>query len=135
MKQLFRSLTFWLGLPGLLFLLWAWWDSSKFDSDALMYSWGFLARNGDSQFTITILEDYKSYWMLSGSLGFDRQPRAESRLFFPSARIDRMTEPHWTRIFIPHWQVVLAYAIPWSVLFLWSRRRIRLRAVMLEARE
>jgi len=32
MRPFYRSRLFWLGVPGLVFLLWVWWDSGKWDS-------------------------------------------------------------------------------------------------------
>ena len=34
MRPFYRSRLFWLGVPGLVFLLWVWWDSGKYESMA-----------------------------------------------------------------------------------------------------
>jgi hypothetical protein len=115
--MLARKWKFWLGLPGILFLFWAWWDSSRFDSDALMYPRGFLARNGDSQVTVTLLNYKGGEWIPPGSLGYDRNWRPDNRLFFPVFHINGDHVLGWTEIFVPHWLLILIYGTLWAGLF------------------
>jgi hypothetical protein len=131
--RLHRSRAFWFGVPGLLFLLWAWVDSVKMKS-----SW-WSGRHWSAH-----LAQYENYLQLQLSRtrtsvsskkwvwGAERTPRATANSW-PRCKY----RPRWTHIddpdsatdvlLLPHWFVVLLYLLPWSGVVAWrwwQRRRM-----------
>ena len=114
-----RSLTFWLGLLGLLFIVIAWVDSTRYRTSFAFHR--ALGLHGHSSLDI----GYR------GGSSHGRTNHFERDSFSRGDRL-RFTGLHWwrtggpsLRITIPHWIILLAYTEVWIVLLLWRRRRIR----------
>lgn len=144
--RLFRSLTFLLGLPGLIFLLWAWADSFDWQSQ-LSYSGkpglGTLTSDGS-----TIFFDWTRYEPLrpgAGNPEYERpqlptvsevdfardassrakRPLLWAKLTISTYRLGPMVTSH---VFIPYWMIVLAYLGLWSAAMVWRWMRARRRS-------
>ncbi|MEK7951564.1 hypothetical protein [Luteolibacter soli] len=122
-----RLLSFWLGLPLLLFLFWAWWDSTRFlsliecqrPSDKFEFS-SFMGR--------IQVGHYPTDPYGSTKWDFDHMPLSK-------LRFDRDMEAAFPRyltlransLAIAHWFLISLYAAAWlGSSFLWHRRKLRL---------
>lgn len=133
------TLSFWLGLPGMLFLLWAWADS-RHDPAEVEYSAGgpdlWNVTHGSSRLVVTI----RSWPPLVGA-AWGRQYRFTHSQSFPpadplkllqvpyysSAGDPSTSKPHnvlFRQVAVPYWLPVLIYLGLWSGLMLW---RVRIR--------
>lgn len=147
--RLSRSLLLWLGLPGFLFILWAWHDSLTHETGiARSYS-----QNNGAGVTVTssdfigqtqaaviiqwhlLSPSERGMLVTSGptSVRNFRPPPPESgwKTIFPGRR-DGMSDrrfPHLTtklrRILIPHWQILFWYTAAWVGGIAWRRHRAR----------
>lgn len=132
-----RSLTLYLGLLPLLFLLWAWHDSMTHQS--LMVT----RVNVDTPLVSSISRLHLIHadsgiskeWIRSADpphtvvrkvRWFTREEAKGSR-WFPAPRhlaspiSDDLTQHY---LFIPHWLITLLYLAFWSLAFIWRHRRI-----------
>jgi hypothetical protein len=147
----YRSRLFWLGLPGLVFLLWVWRDSGAYSSYCQAYRPG---RDAE-----LIVDVSKGLIMLQipAYLPENLSPRGWEASFFRSPLTadefhlaQRHRKPQfdlrvaflWEKsqwgdplepdlrcivMWIGWWLVVLAYTVPWlAMLTLWQRRKARL---------
>jgi hypothetical protein len=141
---LHRSLTLWLGLPGLLFLLWAWLDSMSFESGISIrkhsVSPNLESLSRDSYFSSnSALTFVVGHLHHRGSVRTDHNiivlPRTSSRgeVWWPTPGCHRDYDPatgytsRWLRI--PHWLLVLLYLLLWSLAFGWRHRRIKRHSI------
>ena len=141
----FRSLAFWLGLPGLLFLLWAWADSMSHRSglhvDKVLpgprfvivnfigyEAAGFGVQWGDAP-------EPQGLGSRLGGTTLTRTPiTGPAESFFPPAGYTRLpahgsgstsvVPVEWRFLFVPFWQLVALYLAVWWGLLAW-RRRVR----------
>ncbi len=136
----YRSHLFWLGLPGLVFLLWGWLGSCRQDSGA---RWSDAAAGfsvSDSARTLS----FRRFTDLSGSglpngaglRGFstwtwgDNRKHAELPWFPKALEFSREEVPldyrAWTVSFA-YWSLELLYLLFWTAtLLVWQRRKSRL---------
>ena len=145
--RLSRSLLLWLGLPGFLFILWAWHDSLTYETGiARSYSQssgtGVTITSSDfiGQTQAAVIIQWhllspseRGMLVTSGptSVRNFRPPPPESgwKTIFPGRR-DGMSDrrfPHLTtklkRILIPHWQILFWYTAAWVGGIAWRRHR------------
>ncbi|QJE94386.1 hypothetical protein [Luteolibacter luteus] len=131
----FRSLSFWFGIPGLIFLLWAWVDSMHYDSkvsykagcrlsDGTLTSRYTSASNSGANVALSWTRPDVSYKLLSHH--FDstkRDPREQtSWLPLPSYHANRSYPGIiYYNLSIPHWFLILSYGFLWivGILFQW----------------
>lgn len=130
--QLHRSLTFWSGLLVMAFICWAWADSARYTSGI-----GYTAENlrvnlinsGNGGSAVCLLFGRG----VKGAEPWDsaRLPVWEEGSIFAMPQILKSDDglPS-TQIFIPHWLLLLAVAVPWAALLLWRAWR-RKRAIAL----
>ena len=133
----YRSLLFWLGLPGLVFLLWGWADSTRFLSILKWQSKGVVLGFQSSGNPLRI----DSFHCLDpgrrSDLTFDRFPVSRLPLavehpLFPTAvrfgSIHDASNDSTTRMLvIAYWMKISAYAAVWiAFLAYWQRRKARL---------
>lgn len=132
----YRSRLFWLGIPGLLFLIWAW--LGYISTDFLLsfhhgkgHLWGLVW--GSGYFGVHLSTPHfqgrghgysiqleKDLWE-RGTVVF-----AEPWTYYSGLK-ERSSEPDWFRLEVACWVVVLAYLALWFlVLILWQRRKARL---------
>ena len=146
----FRSLTFWLGIPTFLFLLWAWVDSMTYDSE-VSYKAEFRLRDGS--LTKRGMEASNSGGHLSLSWG--RPDGSGYKLLsnkFASKQRDLHKKTEWLplpayvvnrnhsgtiyhSLSIPYWLLLLCYVFFWTVLILFQWlvvKRIKARHATLE---
>jgi hypothetical protein len=145
-KPLYRSLTFLLGLPGLLFILWTWHDSLTHQAGIFRPVWL------ESPDKVTGVDDTISY----RSAGFwatlhvfepgphdtvRHSPATMSREeLFPELRAQRASPRlDWKtpdtifnhpgiyvrQIVIPHWLALILYGAAWGAVICWRQLRIR----------
>jgi hypothetical protein len=147
-----RSPLFYLGLFPLLFLLWAWWDSTRHLSGIHWKITIYASEEGRSLFmsgrehltqhggkiTLHLTEPRN---LESATINrdpvetiFTDNPTAEW-LPLPERRETLLSETVAApSVSLPHWILVLAYLIPWSLLLLWrSRRRRHLSGLKISA--
>lgn len=144
----FRSLTFWLGLPGLLFILWSWWDSQEHTA-GVFRTVGVMHRSGPVTAgeriahlnSVLFIERYTPE--PRAGLVYSSYPPTLARgpliltpgtltPLFPPMRWKSWRNPMIgdeglvrTCIWIPHWMILLAYCLAWGAVILWRRHRIR----------
>ncbi|MEK7949788.1 hypothetical protein [Luteolibacter soli] len=143
--HLFRSRAFWFGMPGLVFLLWAWVDSGKYDS-TLIAAKGQRFVSVSQQFGYLQIQDSLYDKLLPTGVTRTRTPRADpspSWLPMPAenARIPRFRHdelrPGWIGVryntermssdflTLPHWFLLSLYLLPWAAVVAWRWRRFR----------
>lgn len=126
----YRSRLFWLGVPGLVFLMWGWWKSGSqmvrfdngisdsnpavglfFDESCLMISWVF---DPDSDLHFELEE-----------AGMFEQTSHHSIGWFSNRFGYELEQPGYRRFhlfYIPLWLAVAAYSVLWlGALLLWRR--------------
>ena len=136
---LHRSLTFWLGLPGLIFLSWAWVDSMHRLSavqrrhtinsrelqaetrDSLLHHSGKLSLIrvkplADEPYTN---KHSRTYWRRQDSPAGTWFPPLDYRTDLTAAVLQSRT------LTIPHWLIILAHLALWTALLAYRRRRMR----------
>lgn len=150
----FRSFTFWLGVPGLLFLVWAWVDSMSYLS--------FVARRVDfirpSGLTLSAIDNIthrtgavKASWSWAAAKDVTRLPRgleqasrsaSKTKNWFPPANFSSTLSPsigarQYTWV-IPHWLLLLCYTVTWALLVIgpwFVVKRTQARVAKLQATE
>ena len=121
--RLFRSRAFWFGVPGLVFLLWAWRIShSHYTNFGFAGNGGGLVGQLDGEAVI-----------LWESTGF--APSTSAKLGHYSLAPDQMratkrdlgtARSRWDRwLFVPHWFLLVAYLQVWVGLLIWRTWRYR----------
>ena len=138
--RLFRSRAFWLGVPGLVFLLWAWGDSAKseFKGHVSKGPWFVHLTQGAGYLQLQITRGgLASPWNSSAQ----RDPRVSGGEWWPGL----FYRPQWryherpagwsgsihfsypsvtNTLILPHWFLLSLYALPWCGLVLWRWRRL-----------
>ena len=141
-------MTFWLGLPGLLFILWCWHDSLSHQAGIVRPVW---VSTPDESIG---LDDTISYRMAAFEVTVHRiDPAPDRRVstfpidlgrhdLFPGLRALRRTSPrfywgnppepflarpglHARGFIMPFWLLLLIYGGSWGCAFLWRARRQR----------
>ncbi|WP_264488963.1 hypothetical protein [Luteolibacter arcticus] len=139
--RLSRSRAFWLGVPGLVFFLWAWVDSMKVETVALI-EWrsssmpdAVIHEAGCLKYCRLVY--YGRIWWPQGlSVRRDKSMLTNASLLpqpgWQEAQWSGdviITTPGWR---LPHWLLVLAYGGLWTTLILWQwtlfRRTVRQEA-------
>ena len=143
-KPLSRSITFWSGVLVIGFIGWAWWQSYFLHPFYNNRGLGISNMGGGvSLARVThylgtgrgVLKSSPSYRheALPPPLfirGASSGQKAKHSLREPFTIRESWTnaagrQPGSIRIFIPHWLILLAFAVPWSGLLLWRSRRYR----------
>ena len=126
-RPFYRSRLFWLGLPGLVFLLWGWWLS--------MGNWSAASSRGSLGWGIAQSKGEVIVWWRSGEgpnwKDFDAEhseiPEKDASEIRNYIIFVRETEPGFRLVFFPYYWLVLAYTATWLLtLALWQRRKSRL---------
>ncbi len=125
-RPFYRSRLFWLGLPGLVFLLWAWWLSTGHYSGAGFgggNNWVIGQMGGEvfAQWVSTSGPDWGEFGVEHREMtGEDAQDVKEMFVFMNGC------SPAFRAIFIPYYWPVIAYTATWLFsLALWQRRKSR----------
>ena len=125
-RPFYRSRLFWLGLPGLVFLLWGWWLStghwSEVGSEAGIY-WGIGQLGGEVY----------AFWDLNGPPDWGQFESANPGPGLTKVgdlkrtlAVMREIYPTYRSVFIPYYWLILAYTAAWLLtLALWQRRKSR----------
>ena len=150
----YRSRLFWLGVPGLLFLLWAWGDSNRlgrrvFLQPGWVYSthgkllWYCVQSDGSLRVAIS-LRDATATPVSAPAILPKVRHSAPLRRFFTSTVPVRVSERRWLPpvrwtaerfnprssyylLSVPYWLLTAGYASLWlAVLAGWQRRKARL---------
>ena len=144
MRAFYKSRLFWLGVPGLVFLLWVWWDSGGYFSavsyDRTPETWFVGVSEGCVTWTHSL--DLKPRGLTMDGLRVDRHSLADEygvtvrRHFAVAPAFEKEVEtvgvPAWGLEMWFHkvraglWVVVLGYVMVWlgSVVW-WERRKAR----------
>ena len=137
----FRSMAFWVGVPGLVFLLWAWGDSAKseFKGHVSIGGRSVHLTQGAGYLDIQITRrGLPTPWDVSAL----RRPRPTGDQGWPGFSCMPQWRHHenpvgWINSFyfsyptvgdtliLPHWLLVSIYSGLWCGLLLWRRRRYR----------
>jgi len=149
MRPFYRSRLFWLGVPGLVFLLWVWWDSGKWASSV---SWERSQRSDCVDVASGVVGWERNTYRdtgpaVSNGLGFDRRSGSSIMDFPGEEELDQEDEmrrfdlrkaytwtkfclwadsPDWLdiqRLRVALWVVVLVYVAMWLGAVWWWRRR------------
>jgi hypothetical protein len=124
---LFRSRAFWFGLPTLLFLLWAWEDSTR--TNTLLMGkgpWGsFSFEHRDSAIEVCRAPvgspfPFPDHWF-RGQYMTKEPVDPAPRIWWPAVKAERDSVG---RPFIrtPHWLLVLTYLAAWTLVIAFRRR-------------
>lgn len=130
----FRSLTFWLGIPGLVFLLWAWVDSMTHLSqvsykaefrlgDGSLAKRNVAASNSGGDVSLTWSRPDGDYKLLSHKFDSKKRDLREQREWLPlPSYLANRNYPGtiFYSLSIPHWLLLLSYAFLWIVLILFQ---------------
>jgi len=127
-RSFYRTRRFWLGLPVLLFLIWAWWDSTRFMSVLYFqlpgYSCNLVSLKGSAGCTCNRNQSPSRM----DSWQFHHTPLSEVRYvlrnnsFFP-----RYFSSHGNRFGVAYWFIITLYGTAWlGTSLLWNRRKVRL---------
>jgi hypothetical protein len=135
-----RSLLFYLALPVLIFLLWAWVDSMSQESGieirkhTVSPTRTSLSRDSlrNRNSAVEIIVNHPSHGDRARTerdlIILPRSP-ASGGSWWPAAEYAREQEfdsPAFSRsAIIPHWLLVLLYLILWSLAFTWRHRRLK----------
>lgn len=155
-QQLHRSLIFWSGIFVMIFIAWGWWDSFQATS-SVAYRYRVI-RNADAGVMIgshpgggtSVFQARRSEtklvhppwspcpgpFFVRGSGGFQpewddyKQRREATQSAHQRYLLLMHSEPasDWV-LFIPHWLVILLFAIPWSLMLVWRARRRRVPVI------
>jgi hypothetical protein len=121
-RLFYRSRLFWLGLPGLVFLLWGWWISLSHFSRVGFSTLGIAQATGD------VFAHWRSGTPLSWggfSTGHMEIPAETARDLKATISVWPQQDPNWHTVIIPYYAVVLAYVAPWLLVVAWWQRRKR----------
>ncbi|QJE98528.1 hypothetical protein [Luteolibacter luteus] len=129
----FGFLTFWLGLAGLLFLLWTWFDSKSHPLDFGHYGSKihvFSNRHAALQLSISNNPGpVTGFWLRGKSSPYGDEipsPNEEppGRTFVPPGRgtFEADDGRVWSVYWIPHWVVLAFYLVIWGALGTRNRR-------------
>ncbi len=139
-RPFYRSRLFWLGLPGLVFLLWGWlavplsttgvgWSKGRYDivicdvSRVVRISFGeiFISRSAENLPETGLTFSQNSNWEL---------PEAQSRVFPAAYDREVFEEPdyfYYDCFYLAYWWLILFYLLLWAaVALVWQRRKSRL---------
>lgn len=147
--RLFRSRAFWFGVPGLVFLLWGWWDSSRWESNgsvsASRWFCDLMQRRGYVQIDVSRSDSPGSvshHRARMVKFSGERSPLAPGQ----ENRPEWQYWPQWrhhelkplTRgsisirrsgvsdvLILPHWFLSLLYLLPWCGVIYWRFRKTR----------
>ncbi len=145
-RPFYRSRLFWLGLPGLVFLLWGWWDSGAYPSHL---SWSTTSR--------TFWVGHENGGIVSGTINstnpnnhgipqgfkFRRWEANAPHIFswslpqpllwqhnvtnYSLPSISRNLGVETRRLEVAYWLAILIYLTPWiAALWWWQHRKSRL---------
>jgi hypothetical protein len=123
--SLLHSRAFWFGVPGLVFLLWAWADSKihgfMLNSDGNAYGVGLYQMNGDVILTWGDNRDLSNWrWEISHEVVEPNEAEeAKAVLKWVSSALEMKM------ISISHRWLALAYVAGWAGLLAWRKRYCR----------
>ena len=145
-RPLHRSLTFWLGLPGLLFILWTWHDSLNHEMGIFRPVW-IDAADKSAGHDDMLSYGYAGFWATYCIIG----PGTSRTVFREPVQITRREIKREIKDFravpifewdtpdayfndpgirnrtlvIPHWLALIIYGVGWSGVTFWRCRWIR----------
>jgi hypothetical protein len=119
-RPFYRSRLFWLGLPGLVFLLWSWWDSVGENKGVAWTSGGVGTFAYISYSVIGVGTD-------SGGRHYEGltpwKNGGLSKPAFPSPVILREPRADLISFEVPLWLLILLYLVAWPLTLGWWQRR------------
>lgn len=123
--RLFRSRAFWFGVPGLVFLLWAWGDSMthafSLNSDGSAYGVDLFHLNGD---ILLMWGDKRDTSRWHWEISRDEVDRGEAEE--AKALLKKMSVALDIKVIsVPHRWLVPAYVVGWAGLLIWRWRKFR----------
>lgn len=121
--RLFRSRAFWFGVPGLVGLLWGWWVSMGYWSEA-----GFM---GGHPFGLgQVNGEIFPFWDSAGwpdrrvfEVSHQKASRDEVRRWKMALATWRERDPSYSIVFIPYYLPVTGYVAGWAGLLIWRKRK------------
>ncbi len=119
----YRSRLFWLGLPGLVFLLWAWWVSMGHISQA-RFGYVPVWVIGQSAGEVFVFwnasgfPDWRDFHALHEKMSMEDASEWRRSLEVLESRV-----VGFRYVLFPHYAVVLAYAPAWLLTLAWWQRR------------
>ena len=120
----YRSLAFWLGFPGLLFLLWIWFLSAKHRTDlSITGPVTFVVANEAGFIRVTCWKDpAQPGW---SDLRADHMIVRQSSRFFPDVAWRVQTHSSVFDLWLSHWVVLLSYLVIWGLVLGWRWSKFR----------
>jgi hypothetical protein len=133
----YRSRLFWLGVPGIVFLVWGWLANVRNDfhisyrawrgSDLLSWDWGtslgsiYHSRSESNP-------GRGSKFKLGFSTFHETLEPDEPTIYFPLRPFGVVREPEYKEVWVAWWAIVLCYTLVWlGALIGWHRRKIRFK--------
>ena len=142
--RLHRSLTFYLGLPGFLFIAWAWTDSLKYQSRIILQR----SARGDTDTFRHFLGTVDLRWWLQSTeptlpvrhwRWSPKRELHEHRGVAPQPitfKKDRFAYSSTVKVrgivILPHWFLLTLYTLPWSALILWQWKKHTVHQKLIE---
>jgi hypothetical protein len=120
-----RSRAFWLGLPGLVFLLWGWWVSMGHFSVAGTQGvklWG-IGQTGGEVFAVWSSDGWPSWRKFD--VVHEVMPVEGIRHWRMTLAAGRESDPAFRYVLIPYGWPVIGYGALWAGLMLWRREKYR----------
>ena len=126
MTALHRSKLFWLGLFGLVFLLWAWKDSRN-DSAVILWqskAMGFSASHSGSLIHLGRVNGGMAYSRPDKRFHLQRNHLKTRSPWFQRFQLYDVRSPAGLSqsVAIPYWAIVAIHLVAWILALLWQRR-------------
>ncbi len=117
-RPFYRSRLFWLGLPGLVFLLWGWWMSMGYFS-------GMMVGHG-SLFVMQAKASIVAGWVVTSPIDWTVFDSTHEQLTVSDVEelpVMRELIANGSYALIPYYLPVLAYTATWLLTLAWWQRR------------
>jgi hypothetical protein len=124
--RLLRSRAFWFGVPGLVFLLWAWWVSIRHISSVGVGAsrpWG-IGQAAGVVVSVWNSEGWPEDWRKSGTR-HEGVSVEDARGWKTRLAEQREWTSGFRYVVISHHTLVLAYVAGWAGLVVWRARKLR----------
>ena len=138
-RRFYKSRLFWLGVPGLVFLLWVWWDSGRYESSVYWSEkkWEVFAGvyGGKAHFCLSwalggtvFMEVHDADRVEWGMAKGDVNPRARRFDFVEGFALETDSSADYRSfdLQVGLWMIVASYVALWlGAVVVWERRKMR----------
>ncbi|BCX49012.1 hypothetical protein HAHE_29200 [Haloferula helveola] len=135
-----KSIVFWSGVPGLVFLAWAWCDSNRHFRSVIYYRKPLIhLLHGEGAVSLSVVEDGPAAVSsikppVVGIYPDGNSPYRPSPTWFPSPSFESVGDEGRgigtdTHVVIPYWMLTMGHLLFWAGLMEIRRRWIRRRMI------